>query len=88
MIALLLNFIGLCFSIFIIVIVILTWTNTNKLVHSEPFLGGESIVPGKVCFGRKNQQSCEFQLGDQKQPLCRWVGKGFGKSGGGVCLPN
>ena len=42
MIVLLLNFIGLCFSIFIIVIVILTWTNTNKLVHSEPFIAGEA----------------------------------------------
>ena len=42
MIGLLLN---LAFSIFIIVIVILTWTNTNKLVKHESFIAGEAAPP-------------------------------------------
>ena len=46
MIVLLLNLLGLAFSIFIIVIVILTWINTNKLVNRQGFENfGEQPIP-------------------------------------------
>ena len=79
MIVLLLNFIGLCFSIFIIVIVILTWTNTNKLVHNETFLGGESIIPPGQCSSFTSHSACEGTY----PKVCQWTAWWHG----GVCGP-
>ena len=81
MIVLLLNFIGLCFSIFIIVIVILTWTNTNKLVHNETFIAGESDPYG--CFSYKNLKDCQPP---GAAPECQWKQSPI-VGGPGVCVP-
>ena len=88
MIALLLNFIGLCFSIFIIVIVILTWTNTNKLVHSEPFLAGEGFIPRDQCTMAKNALACnKMNKGRGQRDICQWFKPGGDTGGVGICVP-
>ena len=73
MIVLLLNFIGLCFSIFIIVIVILTWTNTNKLVHNETFkqILGEGIDHN--CHDNTTKKECaKDNMGCQWNDSMNW----------------